>query len=326
MAMPRYELTRCPVCDDAQAVELADQEAIRREVETLWAFHERRLRPSIPPERLTDRLAFSQHPPIRVAACAGCGHVYRNPWERETSLEAAYAEAGAPASALEGMFQAQRSTCRRQLQRLTRLLERSGSLLEVGPYTGGFLAHAVEQGWTVRGVDVNPDAVAFARGKGLSVYEGTIADLDPTLRFDAIAIWNTFEQQYDARASLHEAHVRLNPGGLLALRVPNGSFYRRWRTVAAGDQPRRPLAIRLLALNNFLGFPYRQAFTRGSLTRLLTTHGFDPIALAGDTLSLLADEWTRKWAAREERRIKRIQRRVHRGWRAPWVEIYARAA
>ena len=51
------------------------------EVETLWEYHGRRLRPETPPEHLMDRVAFSQRPPVRVVRCNTCGFVYRNPIE-----------------------------------------------------------------------------------------------------------------------------------------------------------------------------------------------------------------------------------------------------
>src|SRR3712207_8154521 len=44
----------------------------------------RRLKTGVPVERLTDRVAFSQKPPLRLVRCEGCGTVYRNPRERRS--------------------------------------------------------------------------------------------------------------------------------------------------------------------------------------------------------------------------------------------------
>jgi hypothetical protein len=90
MSRPTYELTRCIVCDALDNTEIADDSAMRSEVELLWAFHERRLRPGVPPEHLLDRVVFSQSPPFRLSRCYHCSHLYRNPQERRESLEAAY--------------------------------------------------------------------------------------------------------------------------------------------------------------------------------------------------------------------------------------------
>jgi hypothetical protein len=81
--MPSYDLTRCAVCGSAGGAEVATAADMRAESELLWQYHMRRLSPRTPPERLVDRVAFSQDPPWRLVRCAGCGLVYRNPAEKD---------------------------------------------------------------------------------------------------------------------------------------------------------------------------------------------------------------------------------------------------
>src|SRR6185437_9312706 len=50
--MLSYEPARCVVCGHTDAVLIADQDDIRAEVEALWEFHQSRLKPATPPERL----------------------------------------------------------------------------------------------------------------------------------------------------------------------------------------------------------------------------------------------------------------------------------
>jgi len=90
---PAYELTQCVACGSRESHEIADADDVRREVEQLWAFHGKRLRPATPPERLMDRVAFSEHPPFRIVECERCGLVYRNPIERAYELDSIYADA-----------------------------------------------------------------------------------------------------------------------------------------------------------------------------------------------------------------------------------------
>lgn len=318
-----YELTRCPVCDALDQVEIADQEAMRSEVEMLWAFHERRLRKGVPPEYLTDRVAFSHHPPIRLARCRLCSHIYRNPWERREALEAAY-EAPIPDPAvLQALFDTQRAVCRAQARRLTAITGRAGRGLEVGSYVGGFLDAARGAGWGFEGVDVSLPAAEFATGHGFKVTHGQIGDVPGEHTFDAVAIWNTFEQLYDARGAAVAARRRLRDGGILVVRIPNGGFYLDWRSRLHGPLP--GIALRLLAHNNLLGFPYRQGFTRESLGRLLEGCGFRIVSVFGDTLVPIADRWTTRYGATEERAVKQLQRLLQRRWKAPWVEVYASA-
>jgi SAM-dependent methyltransferase len=317
-----YELTRCPVCDQLDHEEVAGPDEIKREIELLWSFHERRLEAGVPPERLTDRLAFAQRPPLRVVRCFGCRHVYRNPWERRSALATAYADGGPPDEVLRALHETQRAAYRAQARRLTSVVGRAGRGLEVGSYVGGFLAAARDLRWAFEGVDVNERATTLAAERGFKVTQGEIDAVDGADAFDAVAIWNTFEQLYDARAAIAAARRLLAPSGILVVRIPNGEFYARWRARLRDRWPR--VAIALLAHNNLLTFPYRQGFGRQSITALLQKGGFSPIHVHGDTLVPIADRWTTRYGRIEERAIKAIQRITERGWTAPWVEVYAR--
>jgi SAM-dependent methyltransferase len=328
MATPTYELTACPACGTTAACEIASIDAGREELEALWGFHGRRLRPETPPVHLADRVAFSQRPPLRLAACARCGHLFRNPIERTESLRAAYAGAAPPREVLASLHATQLGAARAQLRRLERVVGRAGSGLEVGSYVGAFLAAACERGWRFAGIDLDADASAFARSLGLVVHEGTLEAHDAGARVDAVAIWNCFDQLPDPRATLRAAALRLAPGGVVAIRVPNGAFYASLRRRLASRVPGVAAAARaLLAHNNLLGFPYRHGFTPRSLARLAEREGLHVERIVGDTLVPIADEWTRRWAHVEERAVKaalRVVARATRGRVAPWFELYAR--
>src|SRR6266567_679765 len=130
--MTSYELVRCVVCGESDASQLAGPEDIRAEAELLWQFHMRRLSPRTPPDRLVDRVAFSQAPPWRVVRCRVCGLVYRNPAEKREELRETYAGAVATRDSLQALHEAQRVSYRAQARRLARHLTRRGSGLEVG--------------------------------------------------------------------------------------------------------------------------------------------------------------------------------------------------
>ncbi len=322
MSDASYEFTPCPVCGAVAATEVAGVDDIRAEVERLWAFQGRRLDGETPICRLIDRVVFSQGPPLRLVACDTCAHVYRNPWERREALERAYRNAQASSISFEHLYRAQRPAFAAQARRLLATAGASGRGLEVGSYVGAFLAAMQRTGWSFEGVDISRDAVAFAADHGLNVALGGIEDVHPGRPYDAVVVYNTFEQLYDPVAVLCSARRVLRAGGLLALRVPNGTFYRRWRARLRG--PFAAFAVRILAHNNLLSFPYRQAFSQRSLSLLLDRAGFAPVRVVGDTLVPVADHWTTWLGAVEERGVKWLERLVQRGWRAPWVEVYAR--
>ena len=324
-----YELARCHVCGSAETNQVAGVEDVRAEMEALWAFHTRRVDPRTPPDRLLDRAAFSEPPPVRVVQCRGCGLVYRNPQERAHELREIYeSPEGLARPVLEALYVNQRKSYRAQARRLTRVAGAPGSGLEVGSYVGGFLAAARERGWRFEGVDVNDAAAAFARDRGHQVTVGTIDAVPPGRRFDAVTIWSCLDQLADPRHVVRRARAMLAPHGVVAIRVPNGDAYSRWRGAAARGGA-GALARAVLAHNNLLTFPYRFGFTLRSLRRLLRDAGLRVVRVHGDTLVPVADRHTRAWARVEERMVKgalRLARRLRivPAAAAPWLEVYAR--
>ena len=327
MPSPDLEPTACPVCGSSDARQIADADAVRREVERLWAFHGRRLRPETPPEHLADRVAFSHRPPLRVVQCAGCALVYRNPRERAHELRAMYADGDAvpAAEVLRALHETQRPMYAAPERRLREVLGRAGTVLEVGSYVGAFLGAARDAGWTAEGLDVAEPVNAFTRSLGFRVTTGDLAAAPAGRRFDAVAIWNTFDQLPEPGDAALRARALLVPGGVLALRVPNGAFYARLRPLL--DSPLAPAAEALLAHNNLLTFPYRHGFTAATLRRLLDRVGLRVVRTVGDTLVPIADRWTRRGAAAEERTLKAAMRALARVLPrdlSPWIEVYAR--
>jgi SAM-dependent methyltransferase len=323
-----YELARCAVCGGSDASELASQDDVRTEVESLWAFHSARLRPGTPPSQLMDRVAFSQHAPLRLVRCAECGLVYRNPVERPTELDAAYTDSSPTTERMRVLHDTQRASYSAQAQRLWQVFGRKGSGLEVGSYVGAFLAAARERGWQFAGVDVNACANAFTRSLGFHVYDGTLESMPDDRKVDVVAIWNCLDQLPDPMATVRAARNRLAPGGMIAVRVPNGACYAAMRPLLTTSLA--PLARQWLAQNNLLGFPYRYGFTVPALDRALTRLGFHVEHVVGDVLVPIGDQWTRPWARVEERIVKglgalAVKAPSRERAMAPWIEVYARA-
>ncbi|MDQ6829288.1 MAG: class I SAM-dependent methyltransferase [Gemmatimonadota bacterium] len=317
------------MCDSSDTREIAGPEEIRDEVEALWDFHTARLKPETPPEKLVDRVAFSQAPPVRVVQCTACGLVYRNPRERERELRGVYAGEVPEQRVLQSLHDIQRESYRAQATRLGEVARRAGSGLEVGSYVGAFLAASRDTGWRFEGVDVNEVANTFTRSLGFHVTPGDIAAMVAEAdgrTFDAVAIWNCFDQLADPRATARAARTLLRNGGVLAVRVPNGGFYAALR--GGLDGVSAPVARALLAHNNLLTFPYRNGFTPPALERVLEEAGFRVVRTEGDALVPIADEWTLGWAALEEKIVKWAVKRGAAATGADgaaWFEMYAEA-
>ncbi len=299
---------------------------MRREIELLWQFHERRLRPATPPSRLRDRVAFSEHAPVRLVRCKDCGTVYRNPVERTFELTEIYARDVPPEHVLASLHATQLHAQHAQAARLRSVMGHAGGGLEIGSYAGAFLTAARAEGMQFEGLDINPAVNRFTRSRGFGVHDGALESFECDRRFDAIAIWNTFDQLAEPRAAVNRARSLLAANGVLAIRVPNGAFYAAWAPLARRSGARAAIARDLLAQNNLLSFPYRVGFTPASLSSLLEQCGFEIARTYGDVLVRIADECTRRWARWEEMGIKRMQGVVagRRPKTAPWFEIYAR--
>jgi 2-polyprenyl-3-methyl-5-hydroxy-6-metoxy-1,4-benzoquinol methylase len=326
-----YEFAHCIVCGHTDADVLAEAEDLRREVEWLWEYQSRRLKPDTPSRRLMDRVAFSQDRPLRLVRCRDCGLVYRNPVERVRELDSIYGDdGGGPArDTMVALHATQRVAYRAQARRLRDALrgKRGGRVLEVGSYVGAFLDAARGEGLVAEGVDINAATNGFTRSLGFTVHDGELADMPCDQVFDAVAIWNTFDQLADPRATVRAAAERLSAVGVLALRVPNGACYVEWRErLRSTKRATRAVARAVLAQNNLLTFPYRWGFTLPSLVRFLRAAGLTVQHVYGDVLVPTADEWTRPWARIEERAAKAALRLLvaRAPERAPWIEVYAR--
>ena len=317
----KYELTPCVICGSREAVAVANRADLQREMERVWAFHNARFRHPVPPKYLTDRVVFSQLPAWRLVRCASCTHLYRSPRETPETVKRTYSEDALSESVYESAYARQSFFYRAQVERLLAFAGRVQHGLEVGSYTGGFLAAALEAGLSFTGIDVNPGATAFGARHGLPIATCSLEELNPSQMYDAIVIWNTFEQLSDVKSACLVANRLLRKGGVLAVRVPNSAFYTRWRHHL--NDVWAPWAERMLVHNNLLGFPYREGFTARSLSRLLKDSGFTIGRVQGDTLVRVSDGWTKRAAVLDEWVTKEFQRLTQRGWEAPWVEVYA---
>src|SRR6266511_4151393 len=95
--------------------------------------------------------------------------------------------------------------------------------LDIGSGPGVFLAHGRDRGWRVHGLEPSSQAAAHARGLGLEI---TRAFLDETSAgalgtFDVVHMNEVLEHVPDPRGVLTLVDRLLDPGGLVALMVPN---------------------------------------------------------------------------------------------------------
>ncbi len=136
--------------------------------------------------------------------------------------------------------------------------------LDVGCSAGRVVEMLRMCGWRAEGMDVDPQAVEFARSKGLDVSVGSldsIEDLSP--RYHLITLVDVIEHVEDPFSVIDTCRRLLLPGGLLYVKTPG-----------ADSLPHRFLGDRWLDSAEHLHF-----FSRRTLAALLEAVGFEVVSV-----------------------------------------------
>jgi len=311
----------CAACGQAAADEICSAEQLVRQAEIARRFHTARLRRRSR-AALEERASFTHGYATRLLACRACRLLYRSPRPAAGALLDAYEGERYAAERLPQMVASQRALFRPKARALARSLRSAARVLEVGSFVGGFLWAAREAGLDAVGIDPSEQLSSLCRRSGLRVARCTLeqaADSSAESHYDAVAIWNTFDQFPRPREALRAVLRLLRPGGLVLLRFPHGSYFRH---LAHWD----PVQVRALAWNNLLAFPYLHGYGLRSLDGLVREFGLTRIGVEGDTLGAVADASYARWARLEESTVKLAQRaRWARDLSlAPWLDVALR--
>ena len=134
-------------------------------------------------------------------------------------------------------------------------------ICDLGCWVGFLLAEAERRGWSARGVEPSEFAARLARERfRLDVETGTLETADlPANAFDCVVMGDVIEHLPSPGTALDRVHRLLRRDGVLYLALPDaGSAVARW--LGARWWSVLPTHV--------------QYFTRTSLSRLLTAHGF----------------------------------------------------
>jgi len=120
------------------------------------------------------------------------------------------------------------------LIRRNTLGEKPGYILDIGSSTGVFLDAMIRTGWKGKGVEVNPQAVDYARQKfNLDVDCANFEDTNPTnVLYDAVTMWDVLEHTYNPANVLRQVNAILKENGILAMTLP---YWESFDRVVFGD-------------------------------------------------------------------------------------------
>lgn len=243
---------QCPVCGSRQS-------------DPLWRVESSGTENGVDPAAFrpsTDRYGETVGAVVR---CRDCRHGSLRSVPDPDVLAGAYESAEDEVSAVEEEGQA--ATASRSLELVERHVA-PGRLVDVGCWTGSFVAAAAARGWQPVGLEPSGWAVEQAVARGLDVRQGSLDDLDALTAtlggsLDCVVLCDVIEHLVDVRLAVETAARALRPGGVLYLTTPD-----------AGSAVARLLGSRWWSILPM----HVQYFTRASARTLLASAGFEVVA------------------------------------------------
>jgi SAM-dependent methyltransferase len=165
------------------------------------------------------------------------------------------------------------------LRTLDRRAEPSGPrrLLDVGAHAGRFMVMAQQRGWTVEGIEINPKTAACAaRRTGALIHRvGIDAVAAGGRRFGAVTLTDVLEHIPRPVEALTAAARVLEPGGVVAVKVPSGPGQRqKERMLTALNRSRRiSLADNLVHVNHFSPVALKLALEKAGFREVTVVAG-----------------------------------------------------
>jgi SAM-dependent methyltransferase len=151
-----------------------------------------------------------------------------------------------------------------------RVLPDRRRLLDVGAHAGRFMHLAQGRGWTVEGIELNPRTAAYAEARtGAAVHRVNAHTLSLNgHRYDAVVLTDVLEHIPEPKRLLAALAGLLEPGGVIAVKVPNGSAQLiKERCLARLTSHRVSLAENLVHVNQFTPCSLKLALERAGFQR-----------------------------------------------------------
>ena len=167
---------------------------------------------------------------MRIEECKNCGVFYTAERPAEAALmqlykgEALLGDRPDPQPKGEDLFPPWKMKEHEELlDEIVRFGGSTGSLLDVGCFSGMFLRNARERGFEIAGIEPNEDAFMHVRSLlGCEVVNGSLASAHflPN-HFSVVSFLDVIEHVEDPMADLRAALRIMRPGGVLVLVTPN---------------------------------------------------------------------------------------------------------
>ena len=179
------------------------------------------------------------------------------------------------------------------------------------------------------------DAIVQPRGLAAFVIRELISRVEAARRydvalkvlgaFDGVFVWNCFEQVPEPRPLLREIRRVARPGALVVVRTPNAFFYEICESMLGASE----FALKAMAYNNLLGFPYLYGYSSRTLNQLVASEGFEVEGMLNSELITLPLPEMPDWVAEESAAVSAAIRKMNEAapqglLTGPWIELYYR--
>lgn len=112
-------------------------------------------------------------------------------------------------------------------------------ILELGCHTGSFGAYLVRTDYKVDGIDINPDAVQYARSAGVNAILGDLEDSSSFKAlsnvYDVVLAMDVLEHLRTPETILHILRNIIAPGGKLIVTGPNIAYWAMRKDLLLGN-------------------------------------------------------------------------------------------
>jgi SAM-dependent methyltransferase len=324
----------CPVCGDDQFELLASAAQLAEECRERERFIAERLPRPVSASEQKDLTDFFHSEHADILFCTQCTLLVRR--AREEPPAKTYSDDSYDPAVMDRLYPRYLAAFQAKEEPYRRLVAKDARVLEIGSHYGAFLDVAQTWGWEAEGVDIGEDTSRFARSRGLTVHTCDVSECRfPGESFDAVFVWNCYEQIEDPQPLLREVRRILKPRGLLTVRTPNGLFYRLCRALLRRpDLPGtgREFVREALGYNNLLGFPYLYGHNPATLSLQAGTAGFKIEGKLNSELLTLPLPEQPRWVIDEEGKVSNKVRTLADSLGepgadlagGPWVEVWFR--
>lgn len=166
-----------------------------------------------------------------IVKCSSCGFIFTNPQPKLNDLGRYYesenyvSHSQSRKGLINSLYQAVKNLNLRDKYAYVKKYVPRGTWIDYGAGAGDFVSFVRKRGISVKGYEPNATARRNAQDKGVSLFTLEQIHEIPDNSIACITLWHVLEHIPDFISVLRQLSLKLKPGGVLAIAVPNCASY-----------------------------------------------------------------------------------------------------